>query len=163
MFRGLLILVTLVVATTIFGVAGIVGSVLTGRRELVFRCGRLWSRTLLAAAGVRPRYEGLDHVAGTAPRLFLANHLSILDIWALLVALPVTTRFVAKRSLFRIPVLGQTMAAGGFIPIDRKDRTSAMRSLAGATAALRAGASIILFPEGTRSRDGRLAPFKKGA
>src|SRR6185436_10580396 len=77
--------------------------------------------------------------------------------------LPVTTRFVSKRTIFWIPVLGQAMALAGFIPIDRKDRASAIRSLGRATDTIRGGASVILFPEGTRSRDGRLAPFKRGA
>jgi 1-acyl-sn-glycerol-3-phosphate acyltransferase len=74
-----------------------------------------------------------------------------------------TTRFVSKKSIFWIPVLGQAMAVAGFIPIDRSDRTRAIRSLGRASARIRAGASVILFPEGTRSRDGKLGRFKRGA
>jgi len=75
----------------------------------------------------------------------------------------VTTRFVSKRTIFWIPVLGQAMSVAGFIPIDRQDRTSAIRSLGRATETIRHGASVILFPEGTRSRDGRLSRFKRGS
>ena len=77
--------------------------------------------------------------------------------------LPVTTRFVSKRTIFWIPVLGQAMAVAGFIAIDRQDRARAIRSLSRATATIRRGASVILFPEGTRRRDGLLARFKRGA
>jgi 1-acyl-sn-glycerol-3-phosphate acyltransferase len=113
--------------------------------------------------GIHPEYTGIEHAAGTAPRVFLANHASNLDIWALVPVLPVTTRFVSKRSIFWIPVLGQAMALAGFIAIDRKDRASAIRSLGRAADKVRDGASVILFPEGTRSRDGRLGRFKRGA
>jgi len=85
------------------------------------------------------------------------------DIWVLAVVLPNTCRFVAKRSLFFVPILGQAMWAAGFIPIDRGDRTQAIRSLGRAASRIRRGASVILFPEGTRSRTGKLAPFKKGS
>jgi 1-acyl-sn-glycerol-3-phosphate acyltransferase len=130
---------------------------------VVFRLGRLWSRAHLKVMGIAPVYSGLEHAAGEAPRIFLANHLSTLDIWVLAPVLPVTTRFVSKRTIFWIPVLGQAMAVAGFIPIDRKDRASAIRSLSRATETIRGGASVILFPEGTRSRDGRLARFKRGS
>jgi 1-acyl-sn-glycerol-3-phosphate acyltransferase len=163
MLRGLLTLATIIVATAVLGTVGTVGGLLAPRSNFGYRVGRLWSQVCLAAAGIRPTFTGLDHAAGTAPRLFLANHLSIVDIWVMAVCLPETTRFVAKRSLFLIPILGQAMWAAGFIPIDRGDRTQAIRSLGRAAARIRAGASVILFPEGTRSRNGKLAPFKKGA
>ena len=163
MLRGLLTLATVIVATAVLGSLGAVAAILLPRSNVMNHVGRLWSRLCLAAAGLRPEYHGLEHVAGTAPRLFLANHLSIVDIWVLAVALPNTTRFVAKRSLFWIPILGQAMWAADFIPIDRGDRTQAIRSLGRAAARIRAGASVILFPEGTRSRNGKLAPFKKGS
>jgi 1-acyl-sn-glycerol-3-phosphate acyltransferase len=163
MLRGLLTLATVVVATIVLGLTGIVGGLVAPRSNFTYRIGRLWSRVGLAAAGIRPTFEGLEHAAGTAPRLFLANHLSVVDIWVLAVCLPETTRFVAKRSLFLIPILGQTMTVAGFIPIDRGDRTQAIKSLGRAAARIRGGASVILFPEGTRSRNGKLAPFKKGS
>lgn len=163
MIRGLLTILTSAVVTTVLGLVAILSGVVTGRTTVVFRLGRLWSKAHLKVMGIAPVYSGLEHAAGTAPRIFLANHLSALDIWVLAPQLPVTTRFVSKRSIFWIPVLGQAMAVAGFIAIDRQDRTSAIRSLSRATETIRRGASVILFPEGTRSRDGRLARFKRGA
>lgn len=163
MLRGLLTILTFIVSTTVLGLIAIVAGLVSGRREIVFRLGRLWSRTHLRVMGIAPVYEGLAHAAGTAPRIFLANHLSTLDIWVVAPALPDTTRFVSKRSIFWIPVLGQAMAVAGFIPIDRSDRTRAIRSLGRAAQRIRDGESVILFPEGTRSRDGKLGRFKRGA
>jgi 1-acyl-sn-glycerol-3-phosphate acyltransferase len=163
MLRGLLTILTFVVSTTVLGIIAIVLGIATGRTTVVFRLGKLWSRIQLKVMGISTTYAGLEHAAGTAPRIFLANHLSAADIWVLVPALPSTTRFVSKRSVFWIPVLGQAMAVAGFIPIDRQDRTRAIRSLGRATETVRRGASVILFPEGTRSRDGRLARFKRGS
>jgi 1-acyl-sn-glycerol-3-phosphate acyltransferase len=163
MLRGLLTILTFVVVTTVLGLAAILSGIVTGRTTVVFWLGRLWARAHLKVMGIAPVYSGLVHAGGTAPRIFLANHLSTLDIWVMAPVLPVTTRFVSKRTLFWIPVLGQAMAVAGFIPIDRKDREGAIRSLRRAAETIRRGASVILFAEGTRSRDGRLAPFKRGS
>jgi len=163
MLRGLLTILTSVVLTTVMGIIAIVAGLVTGSPTIVFRMGRVWARAHLKVMGVAPVYSGLEHADGLAPRIFLANHISALDIWVLAAVLPVTTRFVSKRTIFWIPVLGQAMAVAGFIPIDRRDRASAIRSLSGAVEPIRNGASVILFPEGTRSRDGRLARFKRGA
>jgi 1-acyl-sn-glycerol-3-phosphate acyltransferase len=163
MIRGVLTLVTFVVATLILGPIGILGALVTGRPDFVFAMGKIWARAHMAAMGIRPVYHGLEHAGGTAPRIFLSNHVSNLDIWAVVPALPVTTRFVSKRTIFWIPILGQAMKVADFIAIDRKDRASAIRSLGRAAERIRAGASVILFPEGTRSRDGKLAPFKRGS
>jgi 1-acyl-sn-glycerol-3-phosphate acyltransferase len=163
MLRGVLTLLTFVVATTVLGLTAIVAGLVTGRTTVVFRLGRVWAKAHLKVMGIAPVYSGLEHAAGTSPRIFLANHLSTLDIWVLAPVLPITTRFVSKRTIFWIPVLGQAMAVAGFIPIDRKDRASAIRSLSRASDTIRRGASVILFPEGTRSRDGRLARFKRGS
>jgi len=163
MFRGLLTLLTFVVVTTVLGLAAIVAGLVTGRTTVVFALGRRWAKAHLWAMGIKPVYSGLEHARGAAPRIFLANHLSTLDVWVVVPVLPDTTRFVSKRTIFWIPVLGQAMAVAGFIAIDRQDRASAIRSLSVAAEKIRAGASVILFPEGTRSRDGKLARFKRGS
>jgi 1-acyl-sn-glycerol-3-phosphate acyltransferase len=163
MLRGVLTILTFLVTTTVLGVVAIVTGLVTGRRTVIFRLGRLWAKAHLKVMGIAPEYDGLEHAAGSAPRVFLANHASNLDIWVLVPVLPVTTRFVSKRTIFWIPILGQAMALAGFIAIDRKDRASAIRSLGRAAEKVRGGASVILFPEGTRSRDGRLGRFKRGA
>ncbi len=151
------------VLTAIFGLPATVWSLVRPRSDITFRLGKLWSRLILAAAGIRPVYDGLDAAVSRLPCVYISNHQSLADVWSLILALPVTTRFVAKKSLFYIPIFGWALAASGFIPIDRKNRVLAIRSLAVAGERIRAGRPVVLFPEGTRSRDGRLAPFKRGA
>jgi 1-acyl-sn-glycerol-3-phosphate acyltransferase len=93
----------------------------------------------------------------------LANHQSIVDIWVILSFVPPNTRFVAKQELFRIPIFGWALRATGCVPINRGNRTEAIRGLEVAAERIRAGRSVVLFPEGSRSRDGSLGAFKKGA
>jgi len=161
MFRGVLTVLAFLVATPVFGLPIVVVGLLRPRSDVFLRCARPWSRILLAAAGAQTTLEGIEHVPA-GPCLFAANHQSLLDIPALFLVLPGSARFLAKESLFRIPVLGWAMTASGCIPIDRSNRARAMRSLREAAARVRAGRSVVFFPEGTRSRDGKLAPFKKG-
>lgn len=162
MWRGLLIAFVFVAATAVLGTAAIVGEFVCPGRHVCFRIGRIWSRLHLLAAGCRVEYSGHEDLDRRAPCVFVSNHQSNLDIWALAMVLPLSTRVVAKASLFRIPIFGRAMRSAGFIAIDRGDREKAIRSLDAAHAWLRAGNSILMFAEGTRSRDGKLLPFKKG-
>ena len=163
MLRGIWALLVLVFVTLVCSLATIVGVALAPRFDVPIRMGGLWSRVMLRAVGVRAEYEGLEHSRPDGPCVFVSNHQSIVDIWAVTPVLPRSALFVAKHSLFRIPVLGWAMRMAGFIPIDRQRLGKAIRSLGSAEAQLRGGRPVILFPEGTRSRDGRLATFKKGA
>jgi len=121
-----------------------------------------WARLLLRANGVRVSAEGIDRLDPGLSYVFVANHTSIVDIWALLVAIPNSFRFVAKRELARVPVFGRAMASAGNIFIDRNNLVSSFSSYDEAASRLREGLSAMVFAEGTRSRDGRLLPFKKG-
>ncbi|HET7452818.1 MAG TPA: lysophospholipid acyltransferase family protein, partial [Thermoanaerobaculia bacterium] len=123
---------------------------------------RGWARTVLRATGVRWRVESAEGAGIDGGCLYFANHESIFDIFVLLAALPGRLRFLAKKSLFRIPVLGWSMAAAGFVPIDREDRRRAAESLDVAARRIRAGMRVIVFPEQTRTRTGEMLPFKKG-
>jgi 1-acyl-sn-glycerol-3-phosphate acyltransferase len=163
MLRGIWTFMVFIVATVIAGGIAAAWSLLRPGSDIVMRLGRVWSRTCLSAAGIEPSYEGLENATKALPCVFISNHQSVMDIWSLIPALPVSTRFVAKRSLFLIPFLGWALAASGFIPIDRRNRARAVRSLATAAERVRGGRSLILFAEGTRSRNGRLGPFKRGA
>ena len=163
MLRSIWTILVTVAATLFFGSAAIVGCLILRKGNSGVIMGGMWSRIILRAAGIRILYEGLDNRALDHSCVYIANHQSMVDIWALLPVLPRETRFVAKESLFRIPVLGWAIRAAGFIPIDRSNISKAMRSLEKAGAKIRAGNSVILFPEGTRSEDGNLRPFKKGA
>lgn len=163
MVRSIWTILVAVAATVFFGLPATIGCLVFRNGNATTVLGGMWSRVILRAAGIRIRYLGLENRDLQLPCVFIANHQSMVDIWALLPVLPRGTRFVAKESLFRIPVLGWAIRAAGFVPIDRSNLGKAMKSLEKAGARIRAGSSVILFPEGTRSRDGQLRPFKKGA
>ena len=164
MLRGIWVRFVLVVMTPLVGLPATIVALLVPRwSNAVMHAGRIWSRSLLAAAGARVTYHGLEHVDHDNPCIFIANHQSMVDIWVLFDFIPPSTRFVAKRELFKIPVFGWALSAAGCISIDRANRANAIRSLSIAAERIRSGRSVILFPEGTRSSDGRLQRFKKGA
>lgn len=164
MLRGIWLAFMLVVMTALVAIpATIVALIVPPWSNAVMHGGRIWSRVLLAAAGARVTFHGLENVRRQNPCIFIANHQSMVDIWIMLSLIPPATRFVAKRELFRIPVFGWALAASGCIPIDRGNRTDAIRSLRVAAERIHGGRSVVLFPEGSRSLDGKLRPFKKGA
>jgi 1-acyl-sn-glycerol-3-phosphate acyltransferase len=152
----------LVLGSFIFGVLSMVVGWIPPRGSWMFGVSRVWARCLLAASGVRVDVHYAAELAPGASYVFLSNHQSLFDIPALLATCPGQVRFLAKRTLFLIPIFGWALAAGGFIPIDRKDRSKARQSFAAAIARLRDGVSILLFPEGTRALDDTLLPFQRG-
>ncbi len=152
----------LVLGSLFWASVGLAGAWVPPHGNWVFRCARLWARGLLAVSGVRLAVEHAVPLDPARPVVYMANHQSLYDIPALLASLPGQTRMLAKRSLFRIPFFGWAIAAGGFIAIDREDPGSAPKNLRAAAERLRRGASTVVFPEGTRSLDGRLAPLQRG-
>ncbi len=152
----------LVVGTLFWSVASLLGSPLPSRRRWAFAIARSWSRGWLAASGVRLVAEWEAAADPHQPVVYMANHQSYLDIPALFATLPGETSMLAKRSLFRLPFFGWAMRAGGFVPVDRDDKTSARSSFDEAADRLRQGASVLVFPEGRRSLDGRLGPLQRG-
>ena len=124
---------------------------------------RWWSRTIAKCSGVEVRVEGLEHLEQDRPYIFAANHQSQFDIFALDGFLMVDFRWMAKKELFRIPIVGTAMRLAGSISIDRSRGRQAMKSLIEAATRIASGTSVVIFPEGTRTRDGRLQPFKSGA
>jgi 1-acyl-sn-glycerol-3-phosphate acyltransferase len=151
-----------VAATFVLGVAAIGVSCFSKSGNGVHRIARIWGRSILAVAGVRVRVTGGEALDREKPAIYMANHQSNFDIPVLLAHLPVQFRWIAKAELFRIPIMGRAMRGGGYIPIDRRNRSAAFQSLQEAAERVRGGKSIVIFPEGTRSPDGRLKPFKKG-
>ncbi len=124
-------------------------------------------RGTAAAFGIRRRLEGWEALpaelrTGARPAVFIGNHTSQFDPPLLISTLPSRPVFIAKKELARVPFLGWVIWLARFIFIDRDRRESALRSLAAAAARIRGGQSLAAFPEGTRSADGRLLPFKKG-
>ncbi len=154
--------VTVVVASLVFACVAIVVGWVPPRGRWAVPVARGWGRCLLFSAGVRlrRRYEAeLDPDCGY---IFMSNHQSLFDIPAVALSLPVNFRFLAKRSLFRIPVFGWSLAVAGFVPVDRGRSDKGAKAFSSSIEALRQGASLVIFPEETRSLDGRLGPFKRG-
>src|SRR6185369_572752 len=164
----------LVVGTTFFSIMTLLVTLLPlrPRSATVSWIARTWSSGILKTSWLRVRVAGGEALDPQASYVFLANHQSLFDIPALLGTSPCPMRMMAKRSLFRIPIFGWSMAAGGFIPIDRggdkggsgqgADGNSARQSFSTAVARLQKGTSILLFPEGTRSFTDVLLPFQRG-
>ncbi len=121
-----------------------------------------WAKMILWVSSVRISVRGLENLVVTEPRIYLTNHQSFIDIFAILAGLPVHFKFLLKEELMRIPVLGFTMRRAQYIAIDRSNPRKAVKSMERAAERIRAGASVVVFPEGTRSEDGRLQPFKRG-
>lgn len=150
--------------TLILGPPALVLAWLTNRSSLLLAIGLAGIRAQLAIAGVRSRVVGREHVQRHRAAVYCVNHSSYLDVVAFVTLYPLCPelRILYKHELRRIPIVGSVFAAAGFVPIDRYHHDDAMQALDAGTEALRAGRSLLAAPEGTRSRDGTLLPFKKG-
>ena len=131
--------------------------------RLFHRNSRLWAKMLVAIAGLRVRVRGLDRVPLPGRYVYVSNHASALDIPVILAALPDEIRIVYKKELERVPVFGWGLRIGPYVGIDRGRGMEAMKSLENAAAKIRSGASALLYAEGTRTTDGKLQQFKRGA
>jgi 1-acyl-sn-glycerol-3-phosphate acyltransferase len=125
------------------------------------RLARLWAIITLKVARITVSLEGAGNLAGP-PFLLMANHQSALDIPVLLAAMPIPFKFIAKQELFRIPVFGRAIAKAGYISIDREHPREALKAIEEAVRKIKEGTTVLIFPEGTRSVDGKLLPFMKG-
>jgi len=163
MIRVLWYYLVLLVSTTYHALGAMFAGLFRVRQQVggVYDwAGTDWARQILRAAGTPVHAVGLEHVPPGEPVIYASNHSSMFDIWALFATLPGSVRFVAKRELFRIPILGQAMRAAGHIPIDRSVKARAFEAYDDAARIIRRGFSPVVFPEGTRSRTGELLPFK---
>ncbi len=155
-----------IVYLTLGPLAGIVGipySLLRGSIDLLYSVSMGIARLGLRAAGIRVIVHGREQIPADRSCIFMANHVSNLDPPILLPLIPGHTSVLLKSSLMRIPILGTAMRMGKFVPVERgSTQEAARRSVNAAAEAIRSGLHLVVFPEGTRSRDGRLATFKKG-
>lgn len=156
--------VLVAIVWTIVGFTGTILAMLAtlNRSASMLVVQRFWSPVLLWAGGAKLEVSGLEQLDRAKPYIFISNHQSTIDIPALFRALPWDTRFVAKKQLKYVPFLGWYMWLAKFIFVDRGNHREAVRSLDDAGAQIRAGTSLIVFPEGTRSDDCTVRPFKKG-
>jgi 1-acyl-sn-glycerol-3-phosphate acyltransferase len=145
------------------GIFGIPYSLLVGNVRRLYRIAMWIANAGVRAAGIRIEVTGLENVPQGQPCIFMCNHVSNLDPPVVLPMLPGQTAVFLKKELMSIPILGYAMRMGKFIPVERGGkRDAAQASVAAAGEAFRSGLNILVFPEGTRSRDGRLSVFKKG-
>ena len=151
-----------VLATLFFCILVIIVSLLDNRGELPHKFARLWARSVLFASRVNVTVKNNSKIDPAEPYIYMCNHQSNFDIPVLLAYLPVQFKWLAKAELFRIPVFGYAMKRAGYISIDRSNLTSAILSFKRAARIISRGVSVIIFPEGTRSLDGEIGPFKKG-
>jgi 1-acyl-sn-glycerol-3-phosphate acyltransferase len=161
--RSAIVWPIIVLATVAFGVPAILAALLPPRGDWFLRFARGWARTLLAVAGISVRVLHPERLAKGRSFVIVANHESFCDILVLLANLPMQVRFLAKRSVFQVPVLGWSIAAAGFVPVDRGDRSRGAETVEAALERLSGGRSLVIFPEETRTRTGDLLPFKRGA
>ncbi|MCP4578219.1 MAG: 1-acyl-sn-glycerol-3-phosphate acyltransferase [Deltaproteobacteria bacterium] len=131
-------------------------------RTVHFRCAVPWAKVILRVCGIRVTVYGLENVRPEIPRIYMCNHQSFFDIWTILAFLPVDFKFILKQELMKIPLLGPAMTQAGYIGIERKDPRKSVKSIALAAKRIKGGASVLIFPEGTRSVDGHLQSFKRG-
>ena len=145
------------------GLLGIPYTLLVGDISLLYRVGIWIAHAGVRAAGIRTEIVGLEHVPAGRNCIFMCNHVSNLDPPVVLPLLPGRSSVLLKKELMKIPLLGRAMRMAKFIPVERGSRRDAAKaSVEAAAEALRSGLNIMVFPEGTRSKDGRLAGFKKG-
>jgi len=153
-----------IINTLIWALFGIFLSLFsTTGRITHFYCATPWSRIILLASGVRVEISGLDVIDKEKTYIYIPNHLSFFDIFALLAYLPVDFKFILKEELMRIPVLGWAMRRAKYISIDRSSPAKAKSTFKQAVDRIRSGTSILIFAEGTRSKNGHLQPLKRGA
>jgi 1-acyl-sn-glycerol-3-phosphate acyltransferase len=149
----------ILLSTLFFGVISLFAS-----GQLMMKCARTWARSLLAIAGVRVKVEGLEKLTPGASYVFASNHLSYMDTPVILANIPADFRFMAKDGLFKIPLLGTHLSQAGHIPVPRHDPRAAVKTMTLAAESIRTrNISLLIFPEGGRSHDGVLKPFKDGA
>jgi 1-acyl-sn-glycerol-3-phosphate acyltransferase len=153
-----------VVATMVAAPLVLIIAVFTSTSPMIDRIIRIWARMWLLASGTRLTVVGEENIDRDHSYVVVANHLSTLDIMTCLLAVPVPIRFLAKKELFQIPLFAQAMRAIGIIEVDRSARSAVhARVNEQAEQLIAAKRSLIIFPEGTRPRDGAMRPFKKGA
>jgi 1-acyl-sn-glycerol-3-phosphate acyltransferase len=135
---------------------------LFGNQDFLYRPGKFGARCYLRAAGARVHASGYENVEPDKPYVFVANHQSNLDPPLIIAYINRNPGWIAKQELFRIPLLSQGIRLVHAIPINRRNREAAIASTKRAAEVIRAGRSVVAFPEGTRTVDGRLKEFKKG-
>ena len=160
--RSLVTYVVLSIYVLITGIVGMFLATVFGWTDLLYVLGHGGVRLGLALSGIRYRVEGAQHLPLDRAAVYCANHQSNVEPSLLFTALHPRMHILYKAEINQIPILGRAFRMGGFIPVDRRNKEAAMRSIEAGAASIRAGHSFLIFPEGTRSKTDELLPFKKG-
>src|ERR1051325_5157050 len=163
MLRTFWVAIAAVAVTIPMASAVILVAIFRNTSPLIDKIIRLWARSLVRAAGIDLQTENLDRIQPDQRYILVANHYSYFDIPCIFTAVPQPIRFMAKQSLFKIPIFGWSIARAGFIPIDRKNKSKAKQSFDLAADRIRKGNTIVIFPEEGRSRERTMREFKSGA
>lgn len=160
--HSVFIIVYVILATIVMAALVIIVAFFSRDGNAPHLVARAWARSILFVSGIQVQVNGLENLNLGGSCILMPNHQSNYDIPVLLGCLPIQFRWLAKAELFKIPIFGRGMRGCGYISIDRSNRKSAFQSLGEAASRIRDGVSVLIFPEGTRSRDGKILPFKKG-
>ena len=161
MIRTIAVVLFLALADLLVMPLFILWTLLTGSADLMYEVAMKTVRASLRIAKIKVRVEGLENIP-PGVCIFAANHISNVDPVAFVPAIPRRVSVLLKTELFRIPILSTAMRLAKFVPVDRADKEAAVASVDVALGVLKEGLSLAVYPEGTRSPDGRLKPFKKG-
>ena len=160
--RSILTYVAVSLYVLIVAPPGMLIAMLTGAKKHLYVLGHIGVRLGCALSGIRYRLAGAEHIPRDRAAVYCANHQSNVDPPVLFDALHPMMHVLYKAELNAIPVMTRAFRFGGFIPVDRRNKEEALRSIEAGAASIRAGNSFLIFPEGTRSRTADVLPFKKG-
>ncbi len=163
MIRTIINLLILFPISVLVSTAALIAAFVDRKGDVFRWIPRTWSRIILWIFRIRLVVEGKENLEPHKHYIFVSNHASMFDIPAALVGIPSEVNIVFKKVLAYIPIWGWALRFGPFIMIDRLNSRDAMQSLKRAAQTIRNGSSVLLFAEGTRTRDGKLQPFKRGA
>jgi 1-acyl-sn-glycerol-3-phosphate acyltransferase len=155
--------IVIIILSIILGTVATTLGIFDKSGNLSHKIAALWSKLICQWNGIKVEITGIENVLPDRPQIFIANHQSYYDIFALSGYLAVQLRWVSKAVLFRIPFMGWAMSAAGYISVERNNRRQSYQAFLNTLEAIKAGSSIVVFPEGTRSEKGTIGIFKKGS
>src|SRR5262249_30751294 len=161
--RGVFLLFFWFTAIAIVAPFLIAACLISGNENAIYSPVRLFIKLGLALVGVRVEVKGVERLDPKQPYVFTPNHQSLIEVPLFVTYLGRNPAYLAKKEIFKYPIFGYGIGLMGVVPVDRSNTQAAVKSAQAATENLRRGKSYVVYPEGTRSRDGRLLPFEKGA